>query len=100
MKMPKSLPTLYLINVNEFILEELELTSSDVVMAPSLKCFQGYYVAKEDQRPQKIKERAIKQQTKAFDDIATTTLRTLILEEQSALALFKICDNQMPNVLM
>jgi hypothetical protein len=48
MKMPKSLPALYLINVNEFILEELELTSSDVVMAPSLKCFQGCYVAKED----------------------------------------------------
>jgi len=46
MKIPKSLPTLDLNNVNEFILEELELTSSDVAMAPSLKCFQGCYVAK------------------------------------------------------
>ncbi len=32
--------------------------------------------------------------------MTTTTLRTLILEEQSALAFFKICDNQMPNVLV
>jgi len=46
MKMPKPLATINLNNVNEFILEELELTNGGVAMAPSLKCFQGCYVAK------------------------------------------------------
>ncbi len=48
MKMPKLLPTIDLNNVHEINLEELELTNSGVVMAPSLKCLQGCYLAKED----------------------------------------------------
>jgi len=48
MKIPKPLPTIDLNNVNEFILEELELTNGGVAMAPSLKCLQGCYVAKQD----------------------------------------------------
>jgi hypothetical protein len=47
-KKPKPLPIIDLNNVNEFILEELELTNDGVAMAPSLKCLQGCYVAKED----------------------------------------------------
>ncbi len=53
MKMPKPLLTIDLNYVTEFILEELELTNGGVAMAPSLNCFQGCYVAKEDQRPHK-----------------------------------------------
>jgi len=60
MKMPKLLPTIDLNNVNEIILEELELTNGGVAMAPSLKCFQGYYVTKETKGPTKIKECVIK----------------------------------------
>ncbi len=45
MKMPKPLPTIDLNNVNEII---LELTYGGVAMAPSLKCLQGCYLAKED----------------------------------------------------
>jgi hypothetical protein len=48
MKKRKPLPTIDLNNVNDFILEELELTNGSVAMAPSLKCLQGCYVAKED----------------------------------------------------
>jgi hypothetical protein len=48
MKMLKPLPTIDLNNVNEPILEELEITNGGVAMAPSLKCLQGCYVAKED----------------------------------------------------
>jgi len=48
MKMPKPLPTIDLNNVNEIILEELELINGSVAMAPSLKCLQGCYLAKED----------------------------------------------------
>ncbi len=48
MKMPKPLLTIDLNYVTEFILEELELTNGGVAMAPSLNCFQGCYVAKED----------------------------------------------------
>jgi hypothetical protein len=48
MKMSKPLPTIDLNNVNKFILEELELTNGDVAMAPTLKCLQVSYVAKED----------------------------------------------------
>jgi hypothetical protein len=48
MKMPKPLPTIDLNNVNEVIWKELELTDGSVAMAPSLKCLQGCYVAKED----------------------------------------------------
>jgi hypothetical protein len=47
MKKPKTLSTIDLNNINKFILEELELTNSDVAMAPTLKCLQGCYVAKE-----------------------------------------------------
>jgi len=48
MKMPKPLPTIDLNNVNEIIFKKLELTHGGVAMAPSLKCLQGSYVAKED----------------------------------------------------
>jgi hypothetical protein len=48
MKKPKPLPTIDLNNVNEFILEELELSNDGVAMAPSFRCLQCCYVAKED----------------------------------------------------
>ncbi len=60
MKMPKPLPTIDLNNVSEIILEELELSNGGVAMAPSLKCLQGCYVAKEIKGPTKIKECVIK----------------------------------------
>ncbi len=60
MKMPKPLPTIDPNNVSETILEELELTNGGVAMAPSLKCLQGCYVAKEIKGPTKIEECVIK----------------------------------------
>jgi len=39
---------------------ELKLTIGGVAMAPSLKCLQGCYVAKEIKGPTKIKECVIK----------------------------------------